>query len=127
MNSDTPRTENALKDTMPADAKWPRTKPLKPIRGDERLSPEHYLAVRSDGLTFAICLREAAGEIELVREFDRLYGTALSSRPPTINSMIDEATGKTDADMQAFLRFVWNYIFMSVPEVRESAPERPIP
>lgn len=89
----------------------------EPIADKERLTPAHYMAVRTDGLTFAVCLREAVGTIELVRQFDRLYGTHLATRQATINSMIDEATGKHDADMQAFLRFVWNFVFLRLPPI----------
>lgn len=92
------------------------------VRDDERMTPEHYCAIRSDGLSYAVCLRETAGTVELVREFDRLYGTRLVSRTTPIDRMIDEATGKLDDDMQAFLRFVWNFIFLRTPAIRAEHP-----
>ena len=82
------------------------------IGDDVRLTPEHYLAVRSDGLTFLSCVEAAAGETELVANVDRLYGTNLMRRQAPIVNMIDDATGKTDDDMQTFLRFVWNCVFI---------------
>jgi len=83
----------------------------------ERMTPAHYLAVRSDGLSFLACLEAAAGTIELVQQFDRLYGASLATRRAPIEAMVDAATGKQDADMQAFLRFVWNSIFLRTPAI----------
>ena len=78
---------------------------LTEIPETERLTPQHYTAIRSDGLTYMTCLMEAAGIPELVAQVDRLYGTTLVSRKSPIESMVDNATGKTDADMQTFARF----------------------
>ncbi len=89
------------------------------IPDNERLRPEHFLAIRDDGLTFAACLHESAGVTELMREFDRLYGASLVSRTTPIGRMVDETTGKRDEDMQAFLRFVWNSVFLRVPPIRK--------
>lgn len=72
----------------------------------------HLLAVRSDGLTFAACVQMASGNADLVSEFDRLRGTNLSLRGAPISLAIDEATGRLDHDMQSFLRFVWNNVFL---------------
>jgi hypothetical protein len=91
------------------------TFPARPISDDERLTPIHYGAVRPDGLSFMHCLNETAGCIELVQQFDRLYGATLVSSRHAIEKMIDEATGKHDDDMQAFLRFVWNFVFLRTP------------
>lgn len=85
---------------------------LEEIPDDARLTPEHYLAIRSDGLTFALCATEAAGCTELVSQVDRLYGTNLLRRGSPIELMVDHATGRQDTDMQTFLRFVWNCIFI---------------
>jgi hypothetical protein len=92
---------------------------FKIVSDGERMTTEHYCAIRSDGLSYAVCLQEAAGTVELVREFDRLYGARLVSRTTPIEQMVDEATGKLDDDMQAFLRFVWNFIFLRTPEIKE--------
>lgn len=84
---------------------------LSEIADDERMTPAHYLAIRSDGLTFLACVEAAAGELELVAQVDRLFGTNLMRRQAPIVNMIDDATGKADDDKQTFLRFVWNYVF----------------
>lgn len=39
-----------------------------------------------------------------------------------IEAMIDAATGKQDADMQGFLRFVWNCVFLRTPAIPPSFP-----
>lgn len=88
------------------------TTPLFELGDDVRMTPKHYLAVRSDGLTFLGCVEAAAGELELVAQVDRLYGTNLMRRKDPIVNMIDDATGKADEDKQTFLRFVWNCIFI---------------
>jgi len=82
------------------------------IKENERLTPAHYAAVRTDGISFMECLFAAAETTELVQQVDRLYGTSLAKRRAPIETMIDEATGKQDADMQTFLRFVWNSVFI---------------
>ena len=81
----------------------------------ERLTPMHYAAVREDGLSFMVCLEETAGTIELVKQFDRLHGSSFATRRAPLEVMIDEATGKQDADIQELFRFVWNMIFLRVP------------
>lgn len=88
---------------------------LAEIADGEKMTPAHYLAVRSDGLSFMACLDAAASSPELTREFDRLCGTTLVSRRAPIEVMVDKATGKQDADMQTFMRFVWNCVFIRVP------------
>lgn len=50
-------------------------------------------------------LRLCAGKAELVANYDRLRGTNLSRRGTPIDLMIDEATGKFEAEAQAF--FDW--------------------
>ena len=89
--------------------------PLAEIADGEKMTPTHYLAVRSDGLSFMACLDAASSTPELTREFDRLYGTTLVSRRAPIEVMVDKATGKQDADVQTFMRFVWNCVFIRVP------------
>lgn len=92
-----------------------KTTPLTEIEESTRLTPQHYAAVRTDGLTFMKCLEETIKSPELVREVDRLYGTSIVRNQSPITKMIDEATGKKDADMQTFMRFVWNCIFIRCP------------
>lgn len=94
------------------------TTKLELIEENERLTPAHYMAIRTDGLTFMQCLEEAAGCIELVEQVDRLYGTNILRRGAPINLMIDKAVGKTDDDMQTFLRFVWNCVFARCQEIK---------
>jgi hypothetical protein len=88
------------------------------IPDTERLLPEHYLAVRRDGLTFLQCVKEASGCIELLAQIDRLFRTNLLGKGSPIERMVDDATGRNDADIQTFLRFVWNCIFIRVEEVK---------
>jgi len=49
---------------------------------------------------------------ELIENFDRLKGTNISRKEHPINLMIDEATGKLHADMEAFVEFCWECVFM---------------
>lgn len=86
--------------------------PMKEISDTDPMTPLHYSAIRSDGLTFMQCLEASAGSIELVQQFDRLYGATIASRKSPIEKMIDDATGKTKDDMAQFCRFVWNCIFI---------------
>ncbi len=88
---------------------------LTELAEDVRMTTKHYLAVRSDGLTFLACVAAAAGELELVSQIDRLYGTNLLRCQLPIVNMIDQATGKADEDKQKFLRFVWNSVFIRFP------------
>lgn len=92
-----------------------KTTPLTEIEESDRLTPQHYMAVRTDGLTFMQCLEETIKCPELVREVDRLYGTSILRNQAPITKMIDEATGKKDEDMQTFMRFVWNCVFIRCP------------
>lgn len=50
-------------------------------------------------------LRMCAGHRELLANYDRLRGTNLSGRGTPIDRLIDEATGKLEAEAQAF--FDW--------------------
>lgn len=100
-----------------------RISALCEIKDTERLTPEHYLAIRSDGLTFMACLSAVTEAPELIQQIDRLYGTCLLSRSSPIETMIDKATGKRDDDMQTVLRFVWNSIFIRCPPARPATAE----
>lgn len=88
---------------------------IEELSENEILTPMHYLAERSDGLTFMQCVESAAGSSEIVANFDRLTGSNLLRRGAPINLMIDDATGKAKSDIESFLRFVWNCIFLRVP------------
>jgi hypothetical protein len=71
----------------------------------------NWSAERS-GVTFVQCVHAAAENPELIREFDRLYGTNLSLRGSPIEIMIDEASGKLNSDLQQFCEFVWDCVFI---------------
>lgn len=60
---------------------------------------------------FLLCLREAASEPELVREFDRLWGTNLQRRGGGIELAIDHACGRSESDVRAFAEFVRDYVY----------------
>ena len=62
-------------------------------------------------MLFHEVLMEAAGNKELVKEFDRLNGTNLSLKGTPIEIEIDKATGKLDDDMIKFINFVYEYIY----------------
>ena len=65
-------------------------------------------------LTFGDCLAAAARQPELVREFDRLAGTHLStldSRRP-IDAMIDEASGRDREAVLKFAAFVFDAVYL---------------
>lgn len=91
--------------------------PVFEIADDEQISPRHFLAVRSDGLSFMECIRVSAENNELIAQVDRLAKTNLLGRESALDKMIDDATGRTDADIQTFLRFVWNCVFVRCPEL----------
>jgi hypothetical protein len=48
---------------------------------------------------------------ELVAEFDRLHKSNLSRRGTGLDLMIDDAAGRTDADVRAFAEFVREFIY----------------
>lgn len=43
---------------------------------------------------------------ELIQQFDRLNGTNLSRRGSPIERMVDDGSGRTEADLAAFVEFV---------------------
>lgn len=55
---------------------------------------------------FHLCLVEAARTPELVAEYDRLRGTNLGRRGGAIERLIDDATGRTKAEVIGFVEFV---------------------
>lgn len=62
--------------------------------------------------TFGQCIMAAAGTPELVAQFDRMRGTNLSLRGTQFDLAVDEATGKLQADIEEFLNFVYECIFL---------------
>jgi len=65
-------------------------------------------------ITFYECLMACAANRDLVREFDRLRGTNLSLKGSGIELMIDEATGRLKQDLQAFVEFVYEFIWVRI-------------
>lgn len=61
-------------------------------------------------MTLEECFLEALKTPELVKEFDRLRGTSLQSRG--LNEMIDIATGKRDKDLELFVEFFLEVIWI---------------
>lgn len=65
-------------------------------------------------MTFNECVLSCASNMELVKEFDRLHGTHLSSintRKP-IEKMIDEASGRDKDALEKFVSFVYNCVWL---------------
>lgn len=81
---------NLLKETAMDTAPMPATETSPP--GAELLRLEPWL-------------RMCAGNCELLANYDRLRGTNLSGRGSPIDRLIDEATGKLEAEALAF--FDW--------------------
>ena len=68
------------------------------------------------------CIMMAADTPELVKEFDRLYGTHLSTmgkRSP-LEAMIDESSGRDAEAMTKFVAFVAAYIYLPLLAVETS-------
>ena len=84
------------------------------ILDGDQIRPEHLFAVRKDGITFIQCVDACLDTPELVKQFDRLWGTNLLRAGAPIDLAIDVATGRQHSDMNQFLKFVWNCIFIRV-------------
>lgn len=63
-------------------------------------------------INFLECLQLCAGNKELVSEFDRLTGSNLSLRGSPIDVMIDQASGRTETEIEAFIQFVHEFIWI---------------
>lgn len=61
--------------------------------------------------TFEQVLMHCAATPDLVAQFDRLTGSNLARKGAQINLMVDDATGKTNADLAAFVDFVREFIY----------------
>jgi len=90
--------------------------------------PEKLTSVRH-GLTFASCLQSCVGNQELVSNFDRLKGTNLSLRGAPIDLAIDRAVGRLDAEIESFVEFCWDVVFLRFgdPKADISQPGDPRP
>lgn len=71
-------------------------------------------------VTFADCIRACLDSPELLEHLDRLRGTNLSRRGSPLELAVDDATGRTGADLAVFLDFVKDCIWDRLPpEIRE--------
>lgn len=68
-----------------------------------------------DRLARLFVVSHAIRSLELIRNFDRLSGTALSSQPGALDRMIDEATGRLAADFQRFRHFAEDALWDRAP------------
>lgn len=67
-------------------------------------------------MTFPEVLMFAAANREFVESIDRLRGTSLATRGRVLmNDLVDDATGKTDADLQLFVETVYDLIWCRCP------------
>jgi hypothetical protein len=71
----------------------------------------------SETMTFAECVEFCARQEGLVREFDRLAGTHLSTvnRRSPLSAAIDEATGRDENAARKFVAFVWDCVWIRLP------------
>ena len=58
-----------------------------------------------------VCVLAAINEPELVKEFDRLRHTNLSQIGSPLDLLIDEQTGRLEADFNKFVEFVRDCIY----------------
>jgi len=65
---------------------------------------------------FIGCLSAALASDEMLSNFDRLRGTSLVRPLPPLSQLIDEATGKRDDDVRAFVDFVHDAVYMRMPD-----------
>lgn len=68
-------------------------------------------------MTFAECVAVCASRPELVAQFDRLTGhhlSTLDARAP-LDAMIDDASGRDKAAIEAFIAFVWDCVWTRLP------------
>lgn len=63
-------------------------------------------------MTFEECLLHCAGSKELVEQFDRLTGSNLSMKGSPIELMVDRASGRTNAEIDAFVGFVHEFVWL---------------
>lgn len=63
-------------------------------------------------MTLEGVILEAARCRELVAEYDRLTGSNLSRRGDGLELAIDDASGRTDAEIKAFVAFVVEAIWL---------------
>jgi hypothetical protein len=82
----------------------------------------NLFAVRSDRISFLQRIEASAANSELVREFDRLRGTNLRGSP--VDLAVDKATGRLASDLQSFIEFVLDCVFLRVSLRQAEVPEK---
>ena len=65
---------------------------------------------------FTACLEDVIATPEFVQNFDRLYGANLQLKGSPIDVAIDKACGRHDSDMEAFVDFVHDSIYLRLPD-----------
>jgi hypothetical protein len=63
-------------------------------------------------MTFAEVVQHAATNKDLLREYDRLSGTNLALRGTPLDIQIDLATGRIEAEIPAFVEFLYEAIWL---------------
>lgn len=67
---------------------------------------------------FQWMVEESFANKELVRNFDRLWGTNLMTRGSPIDIMVDQSTGRLEHDLRLFIEFVRECIYDKlVPQI----------
>lgn len=69
-----------------------------------------------DLMAFEVCLRTAVETPALLEQYDRLAGTDILRRRPTLEQAIDDATGHRDDQLRGFFDFVREYVWNRGPE-----------
>lgn len=81
------------------------------IKNNNPAIPEMLAATRKN-ISFTDVLMECAGDKSLVAEFDRLAETNLSQKGTALDLEIDKATGRLDSDLEKFVLFCWDSVFI---------------
>lgn len=68
----------------------------------------------TDQMTFAEFVFKCAENKALVAEFDRLTGSNLSLNGTGLDLMIDKQTGRLASDIEAFVSFVHEFVWLPV-------------
>ena len=78
------------------------------------LQPVAQTQAAPAGLSFQDVVLECIQMPKLVKEFDRLYGTNVALRGEPINVMIDKSSGRWEADLNKFFKFVFECVWLPV-------------
>lgn len=74
-------------------------------------------------MTFAEVVQESAEHRGLLQAYDRINGTNLSMRGKPIDLLIDESTGRMQAEVPGFVAFVYRAIWLPlIAQERGSDP-----